>query len=164
MRAVTCHCLFPLLLSLSFCFFLFPFLLPSPPSPPPPFGAPELPPPARNGANLGDSSVRPFAPPKLNWHADSIRNIQDWSNATEPLLTSSIPSTELPQFLATPLQIPKIPCHTQSCERAVKEVTIASSHVFGPERRDGYIRAKIKSRKLFSKNETKKDLEALLTS
>ena len=29
----------------------------------------------RNGANLGDSSVRPFAPPKLNWHADSIRNI-----------------------------------------------------------------------------------------
>ena len=116
----------------------------------------------RNGADLGDSSVRPFTPPKLNWHANSIRDIQDWSNATEPLITCSIPSADLSQFLTTPLKIPKIPCHTQSCERAVKEVTNASSHVFGPERRDGYIRAKIKSRKLFPRNETKKDLEALI--
>ena len=118
----------------------------------------------RNGADIGDSSVRPFTPPKLNWDANSIRNIQDWSNATEPLITSSIPSTELFQFLTTPLNIPKIPCHMQSCERAVKEVTIASSRVFGPERRDGYIQAKIKSRKLFPKNATKKDLEALITA
>ena len=118
----------------------------------------------RKGNNLGDSSVRPFAPPKLNWNATSIRNIQDWSSATEPLITASIPSTDLSKFLSTPLQLPKIPCHTQSCERAVKEVTIASAHVFGHERRDGYIRAKLESRKLFPKNETKKDLEALLSS
>ena len=116
----------------------------------------------RNGADLGDSSVRPFAPPKLNWNATSIRNLQDWTNATEPFITTSIPSAELVQFLTSPLQIPKIPCHTQSCERAVKEVTIASAHVFGQERRDGYICAKIKSRKLLPKNQTKKDLEALV--
>ena len=116
----------------------------------------------RNGANLGDSSIRPFAPPKLNWNANSIQNIQDWSDATEPLLTTSIPSADLAKFLTTPLQLPKLPCHTQSCERAVKEVTIASAHVFGSQRRDGYIRAKLQSRKLFSKNETKKDLEALI--
>ena len=116
----------------------------------------------RNGQNFGDSSVRPFLPPKLNWDATSIRNIQDWSSATEPLLTSSISTADLLKFLATPLQLPKIPCHTQSCERAVKEVTIASAHVFGPHRRDGYIRATLFSRKLFAKNETKKDLEALV--
>ena len=116
----------------------------------------------RNGAEFGDSSVRPFAPPKLNWNATSIQNIQDWTDATEPLTTASIPSTELAKFITSPLQIPKIPSHTQSCERAVKEVTIASAKVFGHERRDGYIRAKIKSRKLLPKNETKSDLEALI--
>ena len=116
----------------------------------------------RKGARLGDSSPRPFVPPKLNWNATSIRNIQDWTDATEPLLTTSIPSEELTKFLSNPLQLPKIPCHTQSCERAVKEVTIASAQVFGPDRRDGYIRAKLKSRKLFPKNESKKDLVALI--
>ena len=116
----------------------------------------------RNGAEFGDSSVRPFAPPKLNWKATSIQNIQDWTNATEPLITASVPSAELAKFLSSPLQVPKIPSHTQSCERAVKEVTIASANVFGHERRDGYIRAKIKSRKLLPKNETKNDLEALI--
>ena len=61
----------------------------------------------RNGADLGDASVRPFAPPKLNWNATSIRNLQDWTNATEPFITTSIPSAELVQFLTSPLQIPK---------------------------------------------------------
>ena len=59
-------------------------------------------------------------------------------------------------------QLPKIPCHAQSCERCVKEVTIASLAVYGDERRDGYIRAKIASRSLVPINETKKDLAGLL--
>ena len=81
----------------------------------------------RNGAIIGDSSPRPFTPPKLNWNASSIRDIQDWSDATEPNITASIPSDELENFVTTALVIPKIPGHTQSCERAVKEVTCASA-------------------------------------
>ena len=109
----------------------------------------------RDGANIGDSSPRPFAPPKLNWKATSIREIQDWSNATEPIITTSTPTNELRNFLMTPLTFPKVPGHTQSCERAVKEVTCASAHVFGAERRDGYIRAKLKSRAALPVIETK---------
>ena len=44
----------------------------------------------------------------------------------------------------------------------MKEVTIASLAVYGDERRDGYIRAKIASRSLVPINETKKDLAGLL--
>ena len=116
----------------------------------------------RNGATIGDSSPRPFAPPELNWEATSIRDIQDWTKSTEPIITASIPTNELQNFLTTPLNIPKIPGHTQSCERAVKEVTCASAHVFGAERRDGYIRARLKSREMLPIIETKKDLAALI--
>ena len=77
----------------------------------------------RNGSEYGDKSVRPFIPPKLNWSARSLCDIQDWSDLTEPLITSSIPTHALPQFLSTPLKLPKYKSHTQSCERALKEVT-----------------------------------------
>ena len=116
----------------------------------------------RNGATIGDSSPRPFRAPKLNWDAKSVREIQDWSDVTEPLITSSILTDQLSQFISTPLKLPKIPCHTQSCERAVKEVSCASAHVFGEERRDGFIRARMESRELLPVNETKAQLAALI--
>ena len=118
----------------------------------------------RDGAEIGDSSPRPFIPPKLNWKATSIRDMQDWSNAYEPLTTTSIPSNQLSQFFDTPLTLPKIPSHTQSCERAVKEVTVASEKVFGEERRDGYIRARMESRELMPMMETKAQLSAMIPS
>ena len=116
----------------------------------------------RNGAEIGDSSPRPFIPPKLNWKATSIRDMQDWSDAYEPLTTASIPSNQLSQFFDTPLNFPKIPSHTQSCERAVKEVTAASANVFGAERRDGFIRARMHSRQLMPTMETKEHLSAMI--
>ena len=67
-------------------------------------------------------------------------------------------------FLSAPLKIPKIPSHTQSCERSVKEVTSASAHVFGAERRDGFIRAKMQSSKLMPAMETKANLASLIPS
>ena len=88
--------------------------------------------------------------------------MQDWSDAYEPLTTTSIPSNQLSQFFDTPLNFPKIPSHTQSCERAVKEVTAASANVFGAERRDGFIRARMHSRQLMSTMETKEHLSAMI--
>ena len=116
----------------------------------------------RNGSDYGDKSVRPFTAPKLNWNATSIRNLQDWQNATEPLITTSIPTNELTRFLSSPLKLPKIPGHSQSCERAVKEVSSASLSVFGAERREGYIFAKMKSRSIIPAMNSKKDLAALI--
>ena len=116
----------------------------------------------RDGNNLGDKSVRPFEPPKLNWNAKSIPEIQDWENATEPIITASIPTCDLAKFITSPMKLPKIPSHTQSCERAVKEVTHASACVFGAERRDGFIRAKLQSRAVVPRMERKKDFEGLI--
>ena len=116
----------------------------------------------RNGEEYGDKSVRPFSAPKLNWEAQSIREIQDWSDVTEPFITTSILTQELNQFITTPLTLPKLPSHTQSCERAVKEVSRASKHVFGAERRDGFIRATIKSREAMPAMERKTDFEAMI--
>ena len=116
----------------------------------------------RGGREYGDKSVRPFSAPKLNWNATSIRDIQDWSDTTEPLVTTSISTQELVQFLETPLKIPNYPSHTQSCERAVKEVSRASKHVFGADRRDGFIRATLKSREVMSMMQKKTNFEALI--
>ena len=116
----------------------------------------------RDDQEFGNNSVRPFSAPKLNWNAQSIRDIHDWADTTEPLITTSIPTPELDKFIETPLRIPKYPSHTQSCERAVKEVTRASAHVFGAERRDGFIRATMKCREIIPVMEKKADFEALI--
>ena len=116
----------------------------------------------RGGEDFGDKSIRAFEPPKLNWSATSIRDIQDWANITEPIITASISTRDLAQFLTTPMRLPKIPGHTQSCERAVKEVTHASACVFGAERRDGFIRARVQSRSAVPCMERKKDFEGLI--
>ena len=47
-------------------------------------------------------------------------------------------------------------------ERAVKEVTIASSKVYGYEWQDVYIRSRIKSRDLVPKPKSKKAMAAMV--
>ena len=106
----------------------------------------------RDEREYGDKSVHPFSAPKLNWSATSIRNIKDWSDITEPLSTTSISTQELVQF----------PSHTQSCKRAVKEVSRESKHVLGADRRDGFIRAALKSRQVMSMMQKKTNFEALI--
>ena len=118
----------------------------------------------RNGENFGDSSPRPFSPPRLNWQARSIRDIQDWTGATEPLITTALSTNDLRKYLNEPFPDPKIPGHTQSCERCVKEVTAASARVFGERSRDGCIRGRIKSRELIPAIDTKRSLEAIIPS
>lgn len=51
---------------------------------------------------------------------------------------------------------PRIPCHTQAVERTVKLVTEAAENVCESLAREGYIKAKINSRKLMPKFDTKK--------
>ena len=78
----------------------------------------------RAGAVQGDSSVRDFHVPKLNFKADSLYNLIDWSGDEtvlhEPVLTCGVRTDQLEQYLDKPLTRSDIHCHTQSCERAVK--------------------------------------------
>ena len=83
-------------------------------------------------------------------------------NRLEPIQTCLVPTSELDQYIKSPFPKPDAHCHTQACERVVKETTIAAGKVFGFEKRDGYIRSKLKSRKLVSEIKTKKSLVGML--
>ena len=60
------------------------------------------------------------------------------------------------------MEVPYYCGHTQPIERAVKEVTAASSAVYGEERRDGWVRAKVSNREIMPVCNTKRDLLGLL--
>jgi hypothetical protein len=108
---------------------------------------------------LGDSSVRTRRTPDINCDASRISELISWlEGVSEPPLTCSISSSELKKFINIPMQVFDWPCHTQSIERVVKMVTEASGKYFSQEKRDGGIRAQETSRRLMSKNESKKDL------
>ena len=118
----------------------------------------------RNDENFGDSSVRDFHTPALNWEATSLIDLIDWTDASEPILTCHLSKAEVLSFKEEPLLVEQFSGHGQAVERAVKETSNASSKVFSFERRDGYIRAKIKSRKLVSRPQSKKDLVGMLSA
>ena len=86
----------------------------------------------------------------------------DWSGLEkklhEAVLTCFMSTGELSQFLTEPFSMPDADCHTQSCERAVKDTTL----VFGFERRDGLIKSKLKSRKLVCIVKLKEALKMML--
>ena len=122
----------------------------------------------RKEEEYGDTTVRDFHVPQLNWKASSLYNLIDWSGdkepVYEPILTCKLSIEQLRLFLDKPFPVSDIPNHTQSCERAVKETTIAASKVFGFERRDGLIRSKLKSRKLVPKVDSKKSFLGMIPS
>ena len=83
-----------------------------------------------------------------------------WSGVIGPMLVS-LTTSEIMEFLSKPMQVPNWPCHGQSVECCVKQVTEASSRVHTHEKRDGFVRTQEASRKLMSKNNSKQDLENL---
>ena len=112
---------------------------------------------------VGDSSVRPRRTPTINVDATSLLELVDWtSDVTEPPLTCKLTTSAVKMFVATPMEVPDWPSHTQSVERCVKMVTEAAGHVYSQERRDGYIRGQVVSRELMSLNKSKQDIENLV--
>ncbi|XP_055922808.1 uncharacterized protein LOC129953593 [Eupeodes corollae] len=84
---------------------------------------------------------------------------------TEPPLTRKISDDDLRamvQNVPENIELSKYPCHTQAVERCIKLVTEASASVCGQESRDGFIKARISSRKLLPKFETKKEFAKAL--
>jgi hypothetical protein len=112
-----------------------------------------------DGDTPGDLSVRPRKTPAVNPNATSLLELIDWSeNVYEPPLTCKLKISEIRKFVEEPMQVPKWPCHGQSIERCVKQVTEASGKVYSHEKREGFIRGQEASRRLMSRNESKQDL------
>ena len=103
----------------------------------------------RNGQDQGDTSVRKFLPPPLNLEATNLSELIDWDSVTvyESILTCHLSNREIQDLIMRPLELPPFPSHTQSVERLVREVTDACGLISGHERRDGFIRARMASRK-----------------
>ena len=90
------------------------------------------------------------------------------NDVTEPPLVKHVSIDSLKGFIrkaseAQPnskvdplIDFPRLPCHTQAVERAVKLVTESAQNVCGSIAREGYIRAKIDSRENMPKFDTKK--------
>ena len=89
-----------------------------------------------------------------------------WSDpnhpAHEPVLTCDMSLAELSDLRKSPLHVDRYNCHRQSMKRGVKEVTIASSKVYGFERCDGYVRAQLMSRSLALKPNLKKAMSSMV--
>lgn len=107
------------------------------------------------------SSVRSFCVPVINFEATSYIDMIDWQKTpiTEPPIVMDIDDDTFLTMIReedTPrLDFARYPCHTQSVERHVKLVTEASQAVCGPEKRDGFIRARLESRSKMPKLDTK---------
>ena len=117
----------------------------------------------RGDSDLGDTRKRDRRTPFLNMDATNLIGLIDWDIETihEPVFTCSLTQAEVKDILGRPLDIPYFPLHTQSTERAVKQVTEAAAAVCGPEKRDGYVRARIAHRELIPKFQSKKDMKPL---
>ncbi|KAK0069476.1 hypothetical protein Bpfe_000653 [Biomphalaria pfeifferi] len=107
------------------------------------------------------SSVRSFRVPLINFEATSYIDMIDWQKTpiTEPPIVMDIDDDTFLTMIReedTPrLDFARYPCHTQSVERHIKLVTEASQVVCGPEKRDGFIRARLESRSKMPKLDTK---------
>ncbi|KAK0042646.1 hypothetical protein Bpfe_027944 [Biomphalaria pfeifferi] len=107
------------------------------------------------------SSVRSFCVPLINFEATSYIDMIDWQKTpiAEPPIVMDIDDDTFLTMIReedTPrLDFARYPCHTQSVERHIKLVTEASQVVGGPEKRDGFIRARLESKSKMPKLDTK---------
>ena len=107
-------------------------------------------------------SVRDRRMPKLNLSTTSLQNMITWNNKEcyEPVYTCKLNKQQLREIKQKPFSIPKYSVHTQSTERCVKQVTEAAAAVVGQEARDGFVRARLQSRKTMPVFHSKKHILA----
>lgn len=113
--------------------------------------------------------VREFTVPKINFLANDYVELIDWQTSviTEPPLTKNMAEEDIFNLknieggLSTVKpEYAKFPCHTQAVERCVKLVTEASLAVCDSSSRDGFIRARIESRKSMPSFNTKREFSS----
>ena len=114
----------------------------------------------RGGQEEGDMSVRIRRNPTINLAASKPIELIDWRSATvlEPVFTCKMTISEIESLVDHPLGIDPYSTHTQSCERAVQEVSKATTSVYGEDRRDGWVQAKVDHREMMPVFTTKKHI------
>ena len=110
------------------------------------------------------TSVGEFRVPLLNFDAEDYTDLVHWQGIDryEPPLMKDISDEDIAACVksndATRIrEIAQFPCHTQATERCIRLVTEASAAVCGQAARDGFIRARIKSRTMMKTFETKSE-------
>ena len=78
----------------------------------------------RGESDLGDMGCRDRVTPFLNMDATTLIELIDQEKDTvhEPVFSCNLPQADIKQIIENPMEIPYHPLHTQSTERAVKQV------------------------------------------
>lgn len=116
----------------------------------------------RGERKSGMTQPRPRKLPVLNTEATTLEGLIEWNEAHEPVLTCSLSRQDIEDFKDKPMEVPYFCGHTQPIERVIKQVTAACSAVFGEDRRDGWIRARVRNTETMPVCNTKRDLLRLL--
>ena len=78
----------------------------------------------RGEEQYGDTRVRSRRTPDINFSASSISDLISWDrDIHEPSFTCSLTKEQIKELEDTPFPAPDFPLHSQSCERAVKQVS-----------------------------------------
>lgn len=116
----------------------------------------------------GLAPIRVFKLPSFNFSATEYTDLIDWSYVSEPPLIKQIQTDviyrairniEIVETEILPV-FRKMPCHSQATERCIKLVTESCVAVCGPDKREGWIRNKLKSCNIMPVFNTKKEFVA----
>jgi len=112
------------------------------------------------------SKIRPFVCPQFNFghisesssesDYDTLIDLNQINQVYEPPLLASIPTEELQYF-----EPPPYPLHTQSVERVIQVITLASQRVTTSKRRTGMAMTTMFSRSMTGNVHTKKNYKVV---
>ena len=118
----------------------------------------------RGEEDYGSLAVRPRRTPAINTQATSLTTLISWEkDVHEPVFTAKLPKKDIQAMVDTPFTPPYYPSHTQSTERAVRQVTEAAASVVGFQARHGFVLARQASRAALPKTGTKQDMLSLFS-
>lgn len=119
---------------------------------------------ARNERAPSSTGIREFRVPRLNFDASDYTELVNWQeiDRCEPPLLMNFSDARINECVKSNvaehvLEIAQFPCHTQGTERCIRLVTEAAASVCSSLARDGFIRARIASRKLMTTFNTKSE-------
>ena len=85
--------------------------------------------------------IRKHVIPPLVWDSKNWWDMINWNNVKlyEPKIIKNLSDELINSILNKPISFPEFPCHSQSVERSVNLVILASDKVCGQDRRHGFI-------------------------
>ena len=101
-------------------------------------------------------SCRKFKIPTVDENMTDLNSFLDHQEIFEPPITAKMDIGQINSFIKSPLEI-QIPCHSQAVELSIKMVTEAAKSVYGADSRDGFVKARLLSRKLSPTFDSRKD-------